>query len=35
MIEVLAILICASALGILVWVARGDANGWTKKTRTN
>ncbi len=31
MIEILAILICAAALGILAWVAHGDANGWTKK----
>ena len=31
MIDILAVCICAIALGILAWVARGDTIGWTKK----
>ncbi len=31
MIEIAAIMVAAAALGLLVWVARHDAMGWTKR----
>lgn len=32
MVEIIALMIAAATLGILVWMAKGDAFGWTKKT---
>ncbi len=31
MVEIIALAIAAATLGILVWMAKGDAYGWTKK----
>jgi hypothetical protein len=31
MVEIIALMIAAATLGILVWMAKGDAFGWTKK----
>jgi hypothetical protein len=32
MVEIIALTIAAATLGILVWMARGDAFGWKKKS---
>lgn len=32
MIEIIALMIAAATIGILVWMARGDAFGWMKKS---